>query len=293
MSAMPESFHHDRTTGLGGSDAAPALGMSERATALDVYLMKRGEVLPFEDNNATLWGRLLEPVVRQHYAERTGYTVTQPAKMLRSEKYPFMIGHPDGLVLDARCVYEGKTARTDRGFGEPGTDQVPQDYILQVQHYMVLTGFPVCDLGVLIGGQDYRQYRIPADPELQEMVIEAEHDLWQRIQKGEPPTPDWEHANTAAAIRKLYPGTNGLTIEATPLQHTLRDSMEHSAERGASYLKTAEGLKSMLLWEMADNAVLKFNDGRALRRQLTTRKGYTVEPTSYVDSRFVNVKEKT
>lgn len=289
---VDQQFHQDRLTGIGGSEAAAALGVSDRYTALDLFLMKRGAVMPFEDNAATRWGRLLEPVVRQHYAERTGYTVTQSKTMLRHPKHEFMIGHPDGFTLDVGRGYEGKTARTDRGWGEPGTDQIPQDYVVQVQHYMVLTGLPVFDVAVLIGGQDYRQYEVPADRELQEMIVETEHDLWLRIQKGDAPPPIWEHPNTQAAIRKLFPGTNGLTIEATSLQQKVRESMETAADRAASYQKTADGLKAMLLWDMGENAQLKFADGKALRRTLTTRKGYTVEPTSYIDARFVTAKEK-
>jgi hypothetical protein len=37
---------------------------------------------------------------------------------------------------------------------------------------------------------------------------------------------------------------------------------------------------------MKDNAVLRFPDGRVLRRKEVQRKGYTVEATSYMDARF-------
>jgi putative phage-type endonuclease len=286
MSALPVKFHQDRATGIGGSDAAAVLGLSAWKTPLDVYLEKVGLAQPSEDTAATKWGRLLEPAVRQEYSERTGFTVTQPRELRRSEKYPFMIAHPDGLVIDPRRGYEGKTARTDHGWGEPGTDEVPQDYLIQVQHYMVVEVIPVWDVAVLIGGQDYRQYEIPADRELQELIIEAEHDLWQRVQRGEPPDPTWQHANTMAAIRKLYPGTNGKTVDASEKQVQLRAVMEEAAERASIAERVADGTKAMLLWDMKDNAVLRFPDGRVLRRKEVQRKGYTVEATSYMDARF-------
>lgn len=290
MSALPQEFHENRRTGIGGSEAAASLGLSERTTALHVYLSKRGELAPSEDNAATLWGRLLEPVVRQHYAERTGRVVTQPREMLRHPKYSFVIGHPDGLT-EGRG-YEGKTARTDRGWGEPGTDQIPQDYVLQVQHYMLLTAIPVFDVAVLIGGQDYRQYEVPADPELQEMILEAEHDLWQRVERGEPPEPDWEHPQSLGALRKLYPGTNGQTVEATDSDAAWRRVMVEAAERAAAYEKESETAKAHLLWRMGENAVLKFADGKGLRRKEVKRKGYTVEDSVYIDARLANLKEK-
>lgn len=294
MSALlldEEKFHANRLTGLGGSDAAPAMGLSDYRTALDVYLEKKGQLQRFEDTNATRWGRLIEPVLRQQYAERTGHVVTQPREMLRHPKYSFVVGHPDGLVLDAGRGWEGKTARTDRGWGEQGTDQVPQAYLIQVQHYMVLTALPVFDVDVLIGGQDERHYEVPADRELQEMIVDAEHDLWQRIQRGEPPTPDWEHAHTATALRKLYPGTNGQVIDATEHQSAIRAVMDDASERATIATRVAEGAKAMLLWDLKENAALRFPDGKALRRKEVIRKGYVVESMKYVDARIANLKE--
>lgn len=295
MSALPATFHEDRLTGIGGSEAAAVLGLSEWATPLDVYLRKKGLAPPSVDTPATLWGRLLEPVVRQHYAERTGYVVTQPTAMLRHPKYGFVIAHPDGLVPDARRGYEGKTARTDHGWGPSGTDEIPQDYLLQVQHYMIPGLLPVMievfDVSVLIGGQDYRQYEIPADRELQEMIVDAEHALWQRVQRGEPPEPDWEHPATAGALRKLYPGTDGTTVQATASDDAWRRVMAESSTYAAAYEKEAETAKSHLLWRMGDAAVLKFADGKSLRRKETKRKGYVVEDMTYIDARLVNTKE--
>lgn len=285
-------FHAERMTGIGGSDAAAAMGLSEWKTPLDVYLEKKGLAAPFEDTAATKWGRLLEPAVRQEYAERTGRIVTQPKDMIRSAKYPWMIAHPDGLVLDPRRGYEGKTSRTDFGWGEPGTDQVPQDYLIQVQHYMVVTEIDVFDVVPLIGGSDFRIYEVPADRELQQMIVDAEHELWQCIQRGEPPEPTWEHRRTMDTIRALYPGTSGEIVEATPKQIQIRAVMEEAAARMAAVEKVADGAKAMLLWDMKDAAVMRFPDGRELRRKETKRKGYTVQDTSYMDARLVNTKEK-
>lgn len=187
MSLTPAQMEA-RSTGLGGSDAAAACGVSRWKSPFQLYLEKRGEAPAFEGNEATKWGHLLEPVVRQEYAERSGRIVRLPAETFRHPKYPFMIAHPDG-VTDDRRLYEGKTAGRDYGWGPDGSDEIPEDYLLQVQHYMLVLDLPVADLAVLIGGQDYRQYEIPADRELQEMLVEAEAELWQRIERGDPPPP--------------------------------------------------------------------------------------------------------
>lgn len=175
-----------RRTGIGGSDVAGILGLSKWKTPYSVWLDKTGQAAEIEDNAPMKWGRALEPVIRQEYAEATGRVVLQPADMLRHPVHSFMVANLDGMTEDRRVV-EIKTARTPMGWGEAGSDQVPQDYLFQVQHYMAVTGFEVADIAVLIGGSDFRLYEIPADAELQAMMIEAEAEFWQRVQRMEPP----------------------------------------------------------------------------------------------------------
>ena len=57
--------------------------------------------------------------------------------------------------------------------GEPGTDEIPDYYMTQVQHYLAVTGVKTADVAVLIGGNDFRIYTIEADEELQSFVDRA------------------------------------------------------------------------------------------------------------------------
>ena len=178
-----------RRAGIGGSDVAAILGLSQYRTPLDVYLDKRGEVTDdAADNPAMLWGRILEPVIRQRYSDTTGREVALPAGIMASRERPFMLANPDGFTADRR-IFEAKTARTAAGWGEPGTDEVPDAYALQVQHYMIVTGLAVADVAVLIGGSDFRIYTVHADPALQADLIAAEAEFWTRVEEGNPPPP--------------------------------------------------------------------------------------------------------
>lgn len=187
MNARQE-WLNERRSGIGGSDAAAVLGLSKWKTPLQVYLDKRGEAAETPDNESMLWGRALEPVIRQQYAERTGRAVLVPDGILRHPSHSFMLANLDGMTEDRRVV-EIKTARVAQGWGEPGSDEVPQDYLLQVQHYMAVTGFDVADVAVLIGGSDFRLYEVPADRELQELLIDAEASFWRNVEQGIPPEP--------------------------------------------------------------------------------------------------------
>lgn len=178
-----------RKTGIGGSDVAAILGLSKWRTPLTVYQEKRGEIGSQPDNNAMRWGRYLEPVVRQAYADETGRIVYGgPNQIIRHPTHEFAIVSPDGWTDDDR-VFEAKTARTAEGWGEPGTDEIPQPYLLQVQHAMMVMELPLADVAVLIGGSDFRIYEVPADRELHAMLLDAEAEFWSRVQRGIPPEP--------------------------------------------------------------------------------------------------------
>ena len=196
------TFDEERLTGVGGSDAAAVLGISPWATPYDVYLQKLGQAPPPAGNEPMLWGTLLEPVIRDEYARRTGRAV-ETLPMLRHPTLEFMIAHLDGQIrrtdaADAKRILEIKTARTSHGWGEPGTDEIPLQYLLQVHHYLVVSGAQIADLAVLIGGQDFRLYEVHADADIARELVAAEYAFWHQVACREPPAP----SNTQDAIRR-------------------------------------------------------------------------------------------
>lgn len=176
----------ERKKGVGGSDVAPIMGLSKWSTAYDVWLEKLGMAGPSSDNDAMLWGRLLEPVIRQQYAERTGMAVAVPSSPIVHPQFDFIRANLDGIRQDGRIV-EIKTARYGDEWGEEGSDEVPIAYALQVQHYMMVAGSDVADVAVLIGGSDFRTYTLNADPALHEMMIDASRDFWELVKTQTPP----------------------------------------------------------------------------------------------------------
>jgi putative phage-type endonuclease len=178
----------ERRLGIGGSDVAPILGLSPWATPLDVYLDKIGEAPPVEDTPAMAWGRAMEPLLRHAYAAQTGRQVAVPTVSFVHPQHSFIRANLDGETDDGR-IFEAKTARTGEGWGEPGSDEVPDAYGLQVQHYMLVRGYVLADIAVLIGGNDFRVYTVEADPQVQSDLIDLEREFWQRVQDRNPPEP--------------------------------------------------------------------------------------------------------
>jgi putative phage-type endonuclease len=280
-----------RQVAVGGSDAATALGLSSRKTARQLYHEKRGEIAPdIYDEEVIWWGNALEPVVRQKYAEVTGNIVRLPLDTIWHPQHDFMCAHIDGYIDNTtpRRGYEGKTAFHSTGWGDEGTDQVPIDYLMQVQHYMIVTELPVFDVCCLIG-RKFAFYEIEAgDAEFREMMIEGERDFMRRVREGDPPPLDYKHRTAIDVVKKIYPGTNGKRMVADADAITCREAMAKWAADEAQAKRNKEACKAQLLDIMGEAALLAFADGKAFRRQKTKRADYSVDATEFIDVRFVN-----
>lgn len=252
-----------RRSGVGGSDVAAILGLSKWATPLQVYQQKRGELGDQPDNPAMRWGRYLEPVVRQAYADETGNEVRVLDQMLRHPTHEFMVANLDGFIEPAsgpRRVFEAKTARTAEGWGEPGSDQIPQPYLLQVQHYLAVTGFIVADVAVLVGGSDFRIYEVPEDRELQEMMIDAEAEFWSRVQRGDPPEP----VTVADAVARWGRSSRADIVMADPVALTAVETLRAIKLEREALEASEETAKAAVMKALGECDTLADATGKAL-----------------------------
>jgi putative phage-type endonuclease len=279
----------ERFTGIGGSDAAPALGISPWKSPLELFLDKREKRVGIGTLEAMRWGTLLEPVIRQEYSNLTRRVVRMPEGTLRHPRHKFMLAHVDGVTDDGR-IFEAKTARSAEGWGRTGTDEVPHHYLVQVQHYMAVSGLSAADIAVLIGGSDFRIYEILADTELQGEIIEGEREFWKLVEDGTPPPPNWDTIDIDL-LKRLYPGTDGKTLVANDTDEHWRAVFEEALEKAKSNQKVADVAKLQLLAKMGEASRLVFEDNVQFTRKRIERKGYTIAATSFIDARFSKIKE--
>jgi len=270
-----------RRTGIGGSDSAAVLGLNPHKSPVDVWLDKTGQRNDDLDNEAMHWGRLLENPIRQHYAATTGRNVAVPADILRSKTVPHILANVDGLTDDGR-VLEVKTARTDKDWGEAGTDQIPQHYLLQVQHYMMVTGRNIADVAVLIGGQDYRVYTVKADAELHNLMHVHYQKFWHQVQQRLMPDPiSYED------VQALYGRTSrSVSVEATP---EVADALSKLRDRRIihhSYEEEIKHLQAIIMKHMGDADTLTIGG----RDVLTWRE---TKPRETLDSKALKEKHPT
>lgn len=244
----------ERRKGIGGSDVAAILGLSPWRTAYQIWEDKTGLAEEQIETPALYWGRLLEDPIRQAYADRTGLTVTKPDRTFTSAEHPFMIANLDGIASDGRLV-ELKTSSRADGWGEEGTDEIPEYYMTQVQHYMAVMGVDRTDVGVLIAGRDFRIYTVLADVELQQMLIGEEARFWKLVTTNTPP----EVSCAADAARRWRTATAKKAIDANASQFAVWQNLCTIRTQIADLQEREDALKAELMSEMQDAVSLKAN----------------------------------
>lgn len=292
---LTEERKKERMAGIGGSEAAASVGLSKYQQPLGLYLIKTGEVEPpnLDDVERVHFGNVLEDVVGQEYMRREGKKVRRVNRHLAHKKYPWMLANIDRDVVGEKRGLEIKTADkwAAADFGEPGTDEVPQEYLIQCNHYMAVLDYPVWDLAVLIGGNEYRRYEIPRDEEFIEGLIEAEHNFWQHVLSKTPPDPDFDHASTDKLFSKIYEG-NGETITLGDDAARWQAVREEAEKEIKVYQSVVDGAKRHLQHLVGNNSIGVLPDGREFRREIVKRKGYTVEDTQYTQFKLVKPRKK-
>ena len=180
-----------RRNGIGGSDSGALLGMNKYATPLSVYISKKGLLDGGKTNNnqSIKWGKMAESAIREGIAKDLNLQIETSPVMFTRKNNPFMLADLDGVafVPIAREI-EGKTIQGLGGVEiktatsrnqEFGSDEIPDSYYCQVQHYMSVTELDWFILAVLIDKVNGRIYVVPRNDEfINNTLIPAEKSFW-------------------------------------------------------------------------------------------------------------------
>lgn len=221
-----EQWLEERRKGIGGSDAAAVAGLSPWKSPVEVWLEKTGQVEPEEPGEAAYWGTVLEDVVAREFSIRTGLKVRRRNAILQHPRYPWMLANVDRFVVGENVGLECKTTSAYNAKEWEG-EEIPAQYILQVQHYMAVTGAYSWWLAVLIGGNRFIYKKIGRDDELIEQLIEIEKDFWENhVLANVPPELDGSPASTEF-VKKMYPQATLPSVDLPSQAKELIEELEN------------------------------------------------------------------
>lgn len=162
------------------------------------------------------FGKVMESVVAKEFALRNpGFKISKVNAVLKHKDYEFAIGNIDRLIRNEngeRGILEVKTV-SEYMKGYWSDNEVPLEYMVQLQWYMFITGTNFGYFAALIGGNKFIQKYIERDDELIEMLKNIAKDFWENnILKNRLPDVDGSEATTEM-MKTMYPESNELEIE--------------------------------------------------------------------------------
>ena len=195
-----------RRGGIGASDVASIVGLNPYAGPLRVWLSKVAGI-DVEDNPAMKWGRRFEDDVLDEYRElHPDVTVTAKPGLFADPDAPWRLCTPDAFAEDddGQLLCEVKTGMSyGEGWGDPGTDEIPVQYLCQVNWSCSILGIRRWVLPVLLlDERDYREYRGDLDDEFAGMLRARVDAFW--------------HGNVLAGVEPVADGladTSGLLAD--------------------------------------------------------------------------------
>jgi len=242
-----------RRQGIGGSDASVVCGINKYKSPIELFMEKTGQLSHQEAGEAAYWGTRLEGIVRDEFTLRTGIEVTPVTEILQSETHPFMLANLDGKCQHPKygdCIFEAKTASAY--LAGDWEDGIPDPYMLQVQHYLAVTGYAGAYIAVLIGGNTFKWQFILRDEEIISMLIQLESEFWGMVQSNTPPPLDGSDAS-ANFIGAQFPNSRPFTKIDLPIEAAALVQQYDAACEQLDYLtdqkQEAENLLKQMLGE--------------------------------------------
>ena len=138
-----------RMNGIGGSDASAIVGMNPYKSNIELFEEKTGRriELDISDKPYVIYGKKAEEPIRELFKlDYPEYQVEHHEfRILQSKAYPFMQASLDGELTDQdgrKGILEIKTTNILQSMQrEKWKDRIPDNYYIQVLHYLLVTGY--------------------------------------------------------------------------------------------------------------------------------------------------------
>jgi putative phage-type endonuclease len=202
-----------REKGIGASQAAAAIGMSEWQSPVSLWAEKLGLVPPQPESVPMRIGTALEPLIARLYTEATGVKVRRANNLRQHSSHAFMLASIDRRA--GRKPVELKYSARATGYGEPGTDEVPDDVLVQVLHQLAVLDEDEGEVALLkAGAPSVAIYPIRRSAEAEASIVERESVFWDHVLSRTEPPVDGSEA-TRRALAAMYPrGADELVVDA-------------------------------------------------------------------------------
>nr|DAT27036.1 MAG TPA: Exonuclease [Bacteriophage sp.] len=194
-----------RMNGIGGSDASAIVGMNPYKSNIELFEEKTGRRIPedISEKPCVVYGKRAEAPIRELFKlDYPDYIVEHHEfRLLQSIQYPFMQASLDGELTDSagrKGILEIKTTNILQSMQyEKWENRIPDNYYIQVLHYLLVTGYDFVvlrahlntvwkDNGKRTSVKHYFIRRTEVEEDL-DMLLKEEKKFWKYVESGRKP----------------------------------------------------------------------------------------------------------
>ncbi len=252
----------ERQKDVTSTESAALFGLSPYVTNFELWHRKKSGTAPeFVAGERLQWGNRLEAAIAHGIAAEQGWTI-QPMKDYRripgeriGSSFDFeILNHPDGPAhleiknVDYLAYRDGWLEHDD------GTLEAPAHIEMQVQHQMLVSGYPRTFIGALVGGNRGIVIERLRDEAVIAAIRHRIKQFWSDVDAGNEPPPVMPE-DADALIRLHQHAEPGTVLDATGDAEIATLVAEH--QRLSRAAKDAEEdakvLKAQLLAKIGDH----------------------------------------
>lgn len=219
-------------------------------------------------------GHYLEPAILAWWYDQHGINkaevVEQPLYVLED----WAAATPDAVAchpVDDTVLVEAKSARDLEEWGEPGTDEVPIEYLIQAMWQMHVSGIHRVRMPVLGTFLDFTEYVIDYDPESGAALEAQARAFMASIAADVPPEID-DSKPTYDAIRKVFRELDDSSVDVDVA--AAREFLDAIADRKAA--EARERLAKSTLLDLMGDARYAFAAGVKVARRQANKTGFQI-----------------
>lgn len=199
-----EDWLRMRLGGIGGSDAAAAVGKDRFRSRLALWAEKTGRSEGVPDNERMRLGRDLEEYVAERFCEASGKSVSDPRAIFMHDEFDCIIANIDREIIGENAGLECKTANCSYSKLPDKIDDLPPYYLAQCYHYLNVMKYERMYLAVLdLASGELHIFDIPYDKRKCTELLAAELKFWNHYVAADiRPEPDGSDSSEDA-LRSL------------------------------------------------------------------------------------------
>lgn len=218
VSSLTEEQMVLRRTGIGGSEIGAICGLGGFSSRIEIWRSKVDPTYEREGSRSMNRGVFLEPSILQWYCHDNGASLTEVKHpgTVRHAKRALCLASPDALLNDLLIEIKSPGRGTLHAWGEPGTDQIPDYYMPQVQWTMGACGVHKADVVALLG-DELAVYRVAFNGAMFDTMYQIGEAFWRKyVTTKVAPPPDGSDAYNDFLAEKFPSSKRPMKVDNDP-----------------------------------------------------------------------------